>query len=178
MKKCYLFSFALFILAACAKPAKNKALIVKWTDSIISQNTNYHSNELVRKEVSKEVDKYVDNSIKENAPILEGVTFRISKIIEDKDSCVVIFDATTCYSDVKKDNDRHLITDIIVRVLGKVDNEMAAKLDEDATYYVSGIVHKWDKEDRFFASKSSLEYIDFGTFIMNSDITIKKTENE
>lgn len=180
MKKYYycLFSLFLLIFTSCTTPSKDKASIVKWVDSVITENTNYHSNNLVKKEVAKDVEKYANKCIGNNTSIMEGVTFRLAKVIEEKDSCIVIFDASSCISDIAKEDNGHIITDIIIRVLGKVDNKTASALDGDADYNISGIVHEWDKEDRFFASKSSIDYIDFGTFILNSDITIKKVENE
>lgn len=180
MKKILLLGCVLFFMNACTKSPQKIVPIIEWTDKIVTQYPNCHSNELIEKIVIDSASNYSKRFIGNEATILEGVDFKLAKMVENKDSYAVFFDAVHCYSDIdyKAGNKKHIITDIIVRVLGKVDKATAITLDEDKLYSISGTVHEWDKEDRFFISSSSFDKIDFGTFILNNDIEIKEIKDE
>lgn len=180
MKKVFFLLCFMFCITSCDNATKKSIPIIEWTDSIITKYPNYHSNDLIKSVVNESVDNYSKNLINKQAKILEGVDFRFVKMVENKDRFVVFFDAARCYSniDYKSGNKKHILTDIIIRVLGKVDKATASKLQEDKYYNISGVVHEWDKDDRFFISHSSLEKIDFGTFILDKDIEIKEVKDE
>lgn len=185
MKKALLLGCILLFLNACTKsPQKVVPIkvvpIIEWTDKIVTQYPNCHSNELIEKIVMDSASNYSKRFIGNEATILEGVDFKFVRIVENKDSFAVFFDAQNCYSDIeyKQGDNKYIRTDIIIRVLGKVDKTTASKLSEDKSYNISGTVHEWDKEDRFFISSSSFDKIDFGTFILNKDIEIKEVKDE
>ncbi len=172
--------FFVLCVASCGNAPKKSIPIIEWTDSIIAKYPNYHSNDLIKNVVEDAANNYSTGFINKQASILEGIDFRFVKMIENKDSFAVFFDAAHCYSDIDYEagNKKHIHTDIIIRVLGKVDKATASKLDDDKYYNISGVVNEWDKEDRFFISHSSFDKIDFGTFILNKDIEINEVKDE
>lgn len=180
MKKISFLMSILFLLTACSNPTTEKPPVVKWVDKIITEYPNYHSNKLVKQVVRDSVSNYANRFIGYDATILDGVEFRFVRMIENRDSVAVFFDAKSCYSDIdyKEAYKEHIFTDIIIRVLGKIDRQTASKLDKDQTYTIKGKVHAWDAEDKFFISHSTLDYIDLGTFILNSNIEINKIQDE
>lgn len=169
---------AITCFAGCSNASKKKAQVVTWVDGIMAQYPNMQSNEISASAVKDSVKLFAESFIGQRATLLEGVTFKFRKMMEKKDSFAVFFDARGCFSDIesKTVDKEHLITDINMRVVGKVDKQTAATLDKEKSYALSGTLHAWDAEDRFFITNHVGGCIDLGTFILNEDIEISAVE--
>ena len=174
MKKYLLFALAFVVIVSCSEAPVKNVPIINWVDGIVAQYPNLHTNDINMSVVKDSVSAYSRKYIGKEASLFEGVAFRFEKMVENGDSLAVFFDAKNCYSDIDHEagNNKHIFTDINMRVLGKVDKQTAATLDKSKSYFISGKVEEWDEEDRFYITNHNLDYLDFGTFILNDNIKI------
>ncbi len=180
MKKILFIALAIMCFVGCSETPNKKAPIESWADGIILQYPNLRSNEISKKAVLDSVSTYSQSFIGKEASLFEGVSFKFAEMVENEDSFAVFFDAAHCYSDIEynEGNQKVLMTELNMRALGKVDKQTASTLDSEKKYSISGIVHAWDAEDKFFITHHMTDYLDFGTFILNSDIQIKEIEDK
>lgn len=179
MKRLVFFIVSITVFLSCTNDAKKESPIIKWTDNIVKTYPNYNSNELAKKSVMDSVVNLAVIQTGKEASFLKGIHFSFKKMIEnkeDKDSFAVFFTSTNCRSHIEAEGvgRKYIITDIILRVIGKVGKESAAKLDSNQEYFIKGIVYNWDAGDLLnISSHYSSEEIDFGTYILNSSIEIE-----
>lgn len=170
---------ALFL--SCGGSRKPKAPVEKWIDSLVTAYPNYESNDISKRAVHDSVMAFGNQAVDKTLDFCDGVAFRFAKMIENADSFAVIFDSRSCHSEIEApegSNRKYIYTDIVIRVVGKVDKATASKLDGDKRYTLKGTVHAWDAEDKFFISTSSIGNIDLGTYIVNNDIEISEVNEE
>ena len=175
MKKFFILLCLTAILYSCGGSTKPQAPVEKWIDGLVTEYPNYDSNELTKKAVRDSVVAFGNKAVDKPTDFLNGVEFRFAKMVENGDSVAVFFDSSGCRSEIdapENSSRKYVYTDIIIRVLGKVDKATAAKLDKEKLYTLTGVVHAWDEEDRFFISTHAISNIDLGTFILNDDIEI------
>lgn len=163
----YLLLFCLsFILVSCGKFTGDKAPVVEYVNRLIEQYPNYRSNEIAEASLLDSIANY-NHTIKD----LDGVEFQFEKLIENPQTgeMSAIFTSSGCVSDIDNPNGdpKYLITEINIRVLGKVDKDLAAKLDSNIKYEITGVLRAWDDKDIFYVTHSIGPSVDFGTYILD-----------
>lgn len=177
MKKVVWVICALLIFCACSNDVE-KPEVVRYVDSLVEMYPNYRSNEIAESAILDSISSHY-RPIGQLASDLNGVDFKFVRLIENQNdgSYSALFVSDGCMSNIDNPNGnpKYLITDIHIRVLGKVDSETAATLDGNARYNIGGILHEWDAEDVFFVTHKIGDSFDFGTYILD-EMTIKKVE--
>jgi len=168
---------AMLFLCACSNNLE-KPEVVNYVDGLVGMYPNYRSNEIAESAILDSIANH-QRPIGQLASDLSGVKFKFIRLIENQNDgrYSALFVSDGCMSDIDNPNGnpKHLMTNIHIRVLGKVDSEMAAKLDGNARYSISGILHAWDANDVFSVTDRIGASFDFGTYILE-EMTIKKVE--
>lgn len=175
MKRVGLCICSMLMLCACSNNDE-KPEVVRYTNKLVEMYPNYRSNEISEAAMLDSIANH-PRPIGQLASDLDGVDFRFARLIENPNdgSQSALFVSDGCMSDIENPNGKpkYLITDIHIRVLGKVESETAAKLDGHAQYRVSGILHAWDANDVFFVTNKVGASVDFGTYILD-EMTVER----
>lgn len=167
MKK-WLFLVVICIACSCTNDI-HKPNIVEYTNNLIKEYPNYRSNEIAKDSVLNTIA-----TRKKSIEDLNDVKFKFVKLIENETSGgkVALFISQDCCSDIENPNSKpkYLITDINMRVLGSVSDEVSVSLDSNVPYHINGKLHAWDAEDKFNITHRIGEALDFGTYIIDNII--------
>lgn len=181
MKK-YLLGTAIAIaVCGCSEAPTKKAPVVEWANGITTIYPNLQSNEISKQSVRDSVKAYAESFVGRPATLFEDVLFRFDKMIDRGDSAAVVFESAYLYSEIehKAGDYKYVITDINIRVVGKLDRSNAGSLDKDKRYHIKGTVHAWDEKDPFmYFSEVDHAPFDLGTFSMKDDFEVIEAEEE
>lgn len=145
---------------------KKQIPVVEYVNGLVEMYPNYRSNEAAEASLLDSIANH-NHTTKD----LEGVEFRFEKLIENPQTGErsAIFTSIGCTSDIENPNrnPKYLMTDINIRVLGKVDEITATQLDSNIKYNINGVMREWDDKDIFFVTHSIGHAVDFGTYILD-----------
>lgn len=172
MKKFAIFTLLVSVLFVCGCSEKEDAPIVRYVNSVVEEYPNYRSNEISEKSLKAKFENR-EKSVYD----LVGVHFKFKKLIENTQTGKhsALFESTGCTSSVESNADggKYIINGICILVLGTVDDSTASKLNSGVDYELSGTLHAWDKEDRFYCYDAMIDGFFLGTYILDC-MTVKE----
>lgn len=175
MKLHIILSLLLSAIFVCGcQSEKEDAPIVKYVNGVVAEYPNYRSNEISEKSLNEKLANR-DKSVED----LVGVNFKFKKLIENSQTgkYSALFESTGCTSSIESNADggKYIINGICILVLGSVDESTASKLNSGIEYEISGTLHAWDEEDKFYCYDAMLDGFFLGTYILD-DMTVKEAK--
>lgn len=174
MKKIMLTA-AIFVAMMCGCTSDTeKPAVVEYVNNLVLKYPNYRTNEITETALLDSIANHV-RPLGQSPVDIAGVDFKFEKLVDNPQTGTksAVFTSTGCTSDIENPNGnpKYLMTDINIRVVGTVDDAIAAKLDGNTVYRIDGKLHAWDAADVFGVTHSIGNAVDFGTYILD-DMTI------
>lgn len=167
MKRYAIFTLLVSVLFFCGCSAKDEeAPIVKYVNKVVAEYPNYRSNEISEKSLKEKLENR-----EKGVGDLVGVHFKFKKLIENPQTgkYSALFESTGCTSSIESNADggKYIINGICILVLGSFDDSTASKLNSGVEYELTGTLHDWDKEDRFYCYDAMIDGLFLGTYILD-----------
>lgn len=173
----YIFAIVVIALTSCSKSNEDKPPMVQFTERIMAQYPNFKSNDIAMQALTDSVNAFGEASVNNQTTFFKGIRFHFVRLIDKPDGThSAMFEPFSLYAEIDDPTeDGHYISlKMCFGVLGGVSEEMAAKLDGNQDYDITGLVHAWDDKD-LLGFEYGLPW--FGTFIMkNMTVTPIKAE--
>lgn len=169
-----------FVFCSCSEEKVNDPYVIKYAKSLVSQYPNYASNEMAKDAINDSIINHSRSFIGKDARDLDDIVFSFDDLLDGKDGKCAIFVSSTNFSIDAPSNssDKYISPFVKIIAFGRIDNNIAAKLDKNCKYKVSGKLHEWDGENNLNVLMSSMsDDLDFGTYILD-DMTITEITNE
>lgn len=171
------FTFTFF---SCSEERVNDPYVIKYAKSLVSQYPNFDSNYMAKETVRDSITNHSRSFIGKTAKDLDDIVFSFYDLIDGKNGKCAIFKFSTPLTIDAPSNSKNKYISSSVKIIafGRVDDDVAAKLDKNCKYRVSGKLHEWDGDNNLQVLMSSMsDDLDFGTYILD-DMTITEITNE
>lgn len=178
----YVMTIALsVIICSCSQNTKESETNLEiYAEKLISEYPNYESNEMAQSAIKDSIKSHAE-SFKGKIPNdLQGLQFKFDDFREGHyGKCAVFTASVQADVDAPKNSDKeYLMSTIHIAVFGRVSDDVAAKLDRNLNYSISGRLHAWDGDNHLqILQPISVGDLDFGIYILD-DMQVKEASNE
>lgn len=158
-------------------PEDTTPTIIKYSNSLVKVYPNMNSNSIAESAVRDSISNYASSFVNKSATFLEGIIFSFERIIENPQTGAfsALFSSSVTSSLPDENNPEMASINVThIKVVGVIPESVASTLDVGIDYNLSGIVHAWDGNNLLTGGYHELDGIDFGTFVLDSMIVVKK----
>lgn len=180
MRKLLLLAIFTFTIFSCSEEKAYDPYVIKYAKSLVSQFPNFASNDITKEIVRDSITNHARSFIGKNAKDLDDIVFTFEDLIDGKGGkCAIFVSSTYLTIDAPSNStDKYITSSVKIIAFGRVDNDVATKLDKNYKYKVSGKLHEWDGDNNIHVLMSSMsDDLNFGTYILD-DMTITEITNE
>ena len=165
MKKIIILCFLVISVIACNE-SKKSSYIETYIESILTKYPNFASNDIAKKALEDSLKTHSKSFIGKATPDIKDITFDFDEIIDRGDKHGAIF-KTSIYPSIEINSTKAKYVSPIVGlcVFVVVTDDIAATLDANKKYRISGILTDWDSSD---FSYSTTDDISLGTYMIDN----------